>query len=131
MSEILLESDGKEVNATEGMTVLEAAQGGDLPLFASAADLPPAEEFRLERVGAATLAFLVRLVRTAAARRGLRPIEASRRRDLVALAVPGGPALLAVTRRGGRWHALLALRGRLVDEVAAAIPAGAGANRAA
>jgi hypothetical protein len=97
---------------------IETALAGDLPLFAAGAVRPPSGEYRLQRVGGATLGFLERLVRTAASRRGIEPAEGRRRRDLCSLALPGGPALLAVREGRDRWLALLALDGPIAEEVA-------------
>jgi hypothetical protein len=108
---------------------VEATLADDLPLFSPARSGASGDEIRLERSDEATLAFLLRLVEAAASRRRTQPSQVRVGRSLVAMHVPGGPALLAIRGRGARpWRVLLALEGSVARAIRDHIPTGAGSD---
>jgi hypothetical protein len=113
-----------EGRANRFLDELETAPVCDLPLFAGRAVPATDEEVRIVREGPAALALKRRLLATAARRAGTTVREAAGRRHL-ALAVPGGPALLATRLAGGdRWRVLLAFGGSLARRIRAGIADG-------
>jgi hypothetical protein len=102
----------------------------DLPLFRGRVAPISEEEVTVEIVRETTLRFWTRLLRRAAARRGVRPEELNEEGRLLAVALPDGPALLAARGTGG-WRAVLAPRGDVARRIQARIPTGDDVGRAA
>ena len=106
--------------------------GADLPLFRGLGPVGPPGDARVERVDDATMSFWIGLVRAAARGPDGRPAELRRGDRLRAVAVPGGPALLAVRPRPGRsWRALLVPAGATAERILERVPDPDGLGRAA
>ncbi len=90
------------------------------------------DEVRVETVAEATLVFWETLVRRAATREDRPVVETCVGRSLLAVGMPGGPALLGVRITGsGRWRVALAPSGVTARRILARIPEGEGVGRAA